>query len=318
MRSALPASDRGCLQTGAAMTSIRISNHEDGASFIEPVRLPYRLMTRPIDPSIFVRQSRGEDIGRPRLTASAGLRACHEPQARDAGWAPCEHRVLGMMVSGELRISTADGTESRLLAGDVFLLEDRFGVGHQSRFSDNCRWLELFVPEAWLMREPSPQRLVAGAAPADAMPTLPSHEAARVWRDVRPGGPALERMYTATDGRSYFHPFRELFAQPGASAARTVRGFHCVSFPDGYFIDWHPEGCNNLVFISGGALDLQVGGDGSRRLFAAGDVCLAQDRVGEGHIDRALGLTDMVLIEFEDAHLWPFDDPGPNPAAAAR
>jgi hypothetical protein len=53
-----------------------------------------------------------------------------------------------------------------------------------------------------------------------------------------------------------------------------------------------------------GKLELEVSGDGDIEVFGPGDVCLAEDRTGEGHIDRMHGETRLALIVFEDDHLW--------------
>jgi hypothetical protein len=71
------------------------------------------------------------------------------------------------------------------------------------------------------------------------------------------------------------------------------------------FIDWHPEVVNNLAIFLSGELELESGGGGGAiEVFHAGDVCLAQDRTGEGHIDRTRGVTHVALIVVETENLW--------------
>lgn len=118
--------------------------------------------------------------------------------------------------------------------------------------------------------------------------------------------PLPRRMYKAADEKLYFRSFENLFeGEPGQwTAARAVFGFRFVHFPPDSFIDWHPEVVNNFVVVMAGKLELEVSGDGAIEVFGPGDVCLAEDRTGEGHIDRMHGDTRLALIVFEDEHLW--------------
>ncbi|MDP3135102.1 MAG: hypothetical protein Q8N17_02050 [Burkholderiaceae bacterium] len=271
------------------MKSIWIYSTADGErSASRPMPLPFRRMERPIDPEIFRRQARGEDVGRPRLTPSSGLAAQHLAAGHDTGWQPAAARSLCMVVSGTVEIDTGDGARQVLQRGDVFLEDDPSGRGHRLHCPSDCRLLRLGVGADW---NPTGAPLPAQDNPHDDMP-----------RPTR-----LRRMYKAADGKAYFREFDTLFPAMGAAATavRPVRGFHFVIFPDGYFIDWHPEGCNNFVWITAGELALEVSGDRTVERFGVGDVCLAEDRTGEGHIDRAHGLVRMVLVEMEDEQLWP-------------
>jgi hypothetical protein len=66
---------------------------------------------------------------------------------------------------------------------------------------------------------------------------------------------------------------------------------------DGFFMDWHAEGAKNIVLILAGELELETaGGSGDIQRFAAGDICFAVDRAGQGHIDRAHGRTILVNV----------------------
>jgi hypothetical protein len=114
-------------------------------------------------------------------------------------------------------------------------------------------------------------------------------------------------MVKGADDRSSFHDFPELFGAPGRwSAVTPLIGFRFIGMAPGTFIDWHPEIVNNLVIIMTGALELEVGaGTNKIELFHPGDVCLAQDRTGEGHIDRVHGFVQVAVLIIEDADLWP-------------
>lgn len=270
------------------MKSIWIYTAADGASAAKPLPLPFRHMDRPMDVEIFKRQARGEDIGKPRLFPSGGLRAVHVTEPRDTGWQQVQERNLSFVTSGHVELSTGDGSVHILGPGDAFFEDDRAGAGHRVRYEGDCCLLKLLVADDW--------------TPSGAVPSELDSPVGKALRK-----PNLKRMYKAENGKSYFRAFDNLFPSSGTEVteARPVKGFHFISFPPSYFIDWHPEGCNNFVIVTEGELELEVSGDGKIEVFGPGDVCLAEDVSGEGHIDRAHGLNRLVLVVFEDERLWP-------------
>ena len=56
------------------------------------------------------------------------------------------------------------------------------------------------------------------------------------------------------------------------------------------------------------SLDVRHADDAVRRqaveTFLAGDVCLAEDRTGEGHSGRFRGVVHVVIMVIETEHLW--------------
>jgi len=50
-------------------------------------------------------------------------------------------------------------------------------------------------------------------------------------------------------------------------------------------MDWHPCVTNQLAIALAGEMEMEVGGGGGAiEVFHAGDICLAEDRTGEGHM----------------------------------
>ena len=118
--------------------------------------------------------------------------------------------------------------------------------------------------------------------------------------------PNLQRLYKGKGERAYFRSFHELFAAPAGrwSAERALIGFRVCTLADDTFIDWHPEVVNQVVLVLSGEIALESSGDRRNERFLAGDVCLAEDRTGIGHIDRIRGLTALCLLVMEDVDLW--------------
>lgn len=191
--------------------------------------------------------------------------------------------LLTFVVSGALSLP---GGATNLVPGDLFLVDAASASRVVPTARDNCQLIQISVAPDW----PGPDAKLQ--VPGTLTP--------------RPGKPNIKRVYQGADERAYFSEFPELFpAPPGQwSAPRAAAGFRFMCWEDG-FIDWHPEVINNLAIFLSGELELETGGgNGAIEVFHAGDVCLAQDRTGEGHIDRTRGVTHVALIVIETEHLW--------------
>jgi len=269
------------------MKALWIYADAGGKSRIKPLPLAITKIKKPLDPEIFRRQARGENVGHPRLFPSTGLRSMRVVGERNDAWHSAECRQLVFVVAGRIELTVGDGSTSVLAPGDLFFEDDTSGQGHRLRYIGDCRLLFLGVADSWLPEG----EFIAETAEAS------SHQDKE---------PLLRCMYTAADSKAYFRPFDELFAAASdqSSGARPTVGFHFVHFPPGSFIDWHPEGVNNFVVVMTGKLELEVSGDRAVETFGPGDVCLAADRTGEGHIDRAHGDLRVALVVLEDQHLW--------------
>ena len=99
------------------------------------------------------------------------------------------------------------------------------------------------------------------------------------------------RLYTGTDQRSHFEEVEMKFAgnQPMLttdSRAATSAVFRCA--PPGLVIDRHPAPRRQFLVTLSGSWEIEAS-NGVKRTFKTGDVMLADDTSGEGHISRVLG-----------------------------
>jgi len=242
----------------------------------------------PVDAEGYRRRARGEEAQvAHRFSISGGVRTiCLNPdQSADILGPPA--RRLTFIVSGEVILGDDRGQEAVLGRGSLLFSEGSAGLRGSIRHRDCCRLVQFTVTSPW------PE---AGAAPL----TLeePSVIAARP--------PNMQRLYKGEGERAYFRSFRELFTAPAGtwSSERPVTGFRICTLADGTFIDWHPEVVNQVVLVLSGEIALESSGDRRNERFFAGDVCLAEDRTGIGHIDRIRGLTALCLLVMEDVDLW--------------
>lgn len=124
--------------------------------------------------------------------------------------------------------------------------------------------------------------------------------------DCRGERSLVARMYSAGDGESYFRDFPELFDFAGLlGPQKAMVGLRIYRVEDGFDYTWHPEVVNNLVLVLSGGLELEVGGGSNRvQFFGPGSICLAEDRVGRGHMDRMHGDCGLIVIQIETEELW--------------
>lgn len=101
----------------------------------------------------------------------------------------------------------------------------------------------------------------------------------------------IVRIYTGSDQKSHFEEIDVKFAgsdrMPAAlprPATQTV--FRCA--PPGLVIDYHPAPRRQYVITLCGQWEIECG-DGTVRRFTPGEVMLADDLTGQGHIARVVG-----------------------------
>ncbi len=101
----------------------------------------------------------------------------------------------------------------------------------------------------------------------------------------------IVRLYTGSDQQSHFEEIELTFggerqiettiSQPASSAV-----FRRA--PTRTIVDWHPAPRRQYVVTLAGLWEIECG-DGTKRKFIPGDVMLAEDLTGKGHISRVVG-----------------------------
>lgn len=95
------------------------------------------------------------------------------------------------------------------------------------------------------------------------------------------------RIFSGADGQSHFQDLdvealATLASQVGEGLVRLNRG------PARSLSDFHNAPRRQYVVIMSGAMEIEIG-DGTRRMFEPGDVLVAEDLTGKGHITRGVG-----------------------------
>ncbi len=102
----------------------------------------------------------------------------------------------------------------------------------------------------------------------------------------------VTRIYTGDDGESHFENVAiELLDRGAIGAISKPLDAKAILFRQterDYDYQWHNAPQRQFVImLSGGGVEIEVGDGTTRRLFA-GDVLLAEDTTGRGHISRAI------------------------------
>jgi len=101
----------------------------------------------------------------------------------------------------------------------------------------------------------------------------------------------VTRMYTGPDGESHFEDVEVPLEDIGSSGRRSelmkATGIFFRETGGDYNIDWHNAPRRQFVITLKGKVEIVIG-DGTRREFGPGDILLAEDTTGRGHISRAV------------------------------
>ena len=108
--------------------------------------------------------------------------------------------------------------------------------------------------------------------------------------------PTIVRVYTGDDGRSHLeevtlalHPFVDTEGAYGeGTPLQQATGITFRVAPPGYLLNWHCAPRRQYTITLSGEAEIEVG-DGTVKRIGAGDVILAEDLTGQGHITRVVG-----------------------------
>ena len=103
---------------------------------------------------------------------------------------------------------------------------------------------------------------------------------------------AIIRLFTGRDGRSHFEDVEPRLEPRGdqSETGELIPGSGIIvrHFDPKRVNPWHRAPGHYAVFTLSGAVDIEVG-DGTVRRLAPGDILIAEDLSGQGHITREVG-----------------------------
>ena len=110
---------------------------------------------------------------------------------------------------------------------------------------------------------------------------------------------AFVRVYTGADGQSRFEelevPFQPSDLTVPGSFSRNASAVNFRRQPVGLVQDWHPAPRRQYIITLTGLAEIEVG-SGEVRRFERGDVLLADDLTGKGHVTRVIGTEPRISV----------------------
>ena len=245
------------------MRYTRTVTGEDGLTYFEDVDLPWSpdtdgAMTTALQPA-----------------KSIAFRTVEAPFHYD--YHPAPRRRFVVNLSGRLGVRASGNGEVRIFApGDILFVSDTTGKGHQSFSVDGDALSTLFLAVDDDLVNPI-ERPVAGDA----------------------GGFPYTRMFDGDDGLTAFQdcvsPFLEAGPAGAMSAMYAIGGLRLVRYPAGFVTPRHSAAERKIVALLHGAVEIE-GHGGEARQLSAGQVLLAEDRTGRGHVSLGTGPGDALFL----------------------
>lgn len=101
----------------------------------------------------------------------------------------------------------------------------------------------------------------------------------------------IVRLYTGADNESHFEDIDVDMHPQGVDLASALQPAHGIMFrsaPPSHRSSYHPVPRRQYVITLSGQVEIETG-DGTVRRFGPGDVMLAEDTTGRGHLTRVVG-----------------------------
>ena len=102
------------------------------------------------------------------------------------------------------------------------------------------------------------------------------------------------RIYTGDDQETHFEEldvetFKAIATHPGEGP------IGCNTGPGEFFQDWHNAPRRQYVMVLAGGMEIETG-HGEKCVLKTGDVLVAEDVTGKGHITRGIGAAPRVTV----------------------
>jgi hypothetical protein len=121
-------------------------------------------------------------------------------------------------------------------------------------------------------------------------PVQPAQGAAASGKPV-----TIHRLYTGPDGQTHVEIIEAKFDNGGFKLAGAGQGAEVRRAPPGRVADWHTAPRRQYVITLSGHGEVELN-DGTKIELGPGDIDLAEDLTGKGHITRTVGNEDRVTI----------------------
>jgi hypothetical protein len=115
----------------------------------------------------------------------------------------------------------------------------------------------------------------------------------------RPTPVTVTRLYTGADGKTHVEEYEVPLKAQGRgtelSSTVAVTSLQFRRTNQNYNLDWHPAPQRQYVITLSGESEVEL--DGGRKIrLGPGNILLAEDTTGQGHISRAIGSGDRISL----------------------
>ena len=96
------------------------------------------------------------------------------------------------------------------------------------------------------------------------------------------------RLYTGSNGQSFFEEGEVVLSVADIGKLSSAISADRIFFgevEDINEVSWHNPPCRQYVIMLKGGIEIEIG-DGTKKTFKEGDIVLAEDTTGQGHITR--------------------------------
>jgi hypothetical protein len=273
------------------MKAVRVTAQADGSMAIAPLPLPATQRQGEASADNYRRQATGEKPTGSHFGAQASdmLRTILLSDGVFKELASQAGPLLSFVVSGDVTLRAGPSQSVALEPGDMFLADGQSASKVTLDVRNDGRLIQIPVAPEW----PGPDAEIQRSGTV-----LP-----------RQGpSPSIKRIIKGAgdDEKAYFVDFPELFPKTPDqwSSPRPITGFRMLCWEDGS-MDYHPCVVNQMAIVGSGEIEIEVRGNGVRKeRFRAGDVTLAEDRTGEGHLNRVHGIFHTTSFVLGADYVW--------------
>lgn len=106
------------------------------------------------------------------------------------------------------------------------------------------------------------------------------------------------RLFSGEDEESHFEdieiPFEDQLGPSILTKPITANDMFFIENNGEHSSEWHTAPCRQMIVIMKGELEIETG-DGTKRRFGPGDVLIAEDTTGRGHVARTWSRKAVVI-----------------------
>ena len=273
------------------MKSLRVTAQAGGLLKIEPLPLPS--VQRTGNASADTYRNAAQSGAAPKSFSSLTtdfLRTIVLSDGKFKGLATQAGQLLTVITSGSVTVIAGSET-AELQNGDLLLTDDKTSSAVVLDARDSVRLVQIGVSPDF----PGAEAKIQPTGTYTARPTS-QQVVTRIYKDPNNESAHFANFF------NFFPAKRDSWSTPFPAT-----GFRMLYW-DGGEMDYHPCVIKQLAILLSGKQQMEVrGGGGGRVSLLPGDICLAEDTTGEGHLNRVWDGFNTISVVLADSNHWPIE-----------